>query len=238
MGSFFLVHRTSKREKAFHFSFFREFSMQSMMKLIALGVMATMSCAASAQTVQKKAASGMAKGETYVDKGVASQGLTDKVYGELGLSLMSYKIARYGISGRPMMLRAVAGYDHDPMLAIEAMLGLGLRGADGVGYGVYGAGYSVSAGTMIGAYAKPRLRIGGTTEIFGRLGIAHTGSSVRGYTGTDSGASLSYGLGFKTQTGLSSFGNRPISVSGDYMSYYSGNGVKYTGFTVGAGMAF
>ena len=64
MGSFFLVHRTSKREKAFHFSFFREFSMQSMMKLVALGVIATMSCAASAQTVQKKAASGMAKGET------------------------------------------------------------------------------------------------------------------------------------------------------------------------------
>ena len=212
--------------------------MQIKMNLIALGVMATMACAVSAQTVQKKAASGVAKGETYVDKGVASQGLTDKVYGELGLGLMSYKIARYGISGRPMMLRAVAGYDYDPLLAIEAMLGLGLRGADGVGYGVYGAGYSVSAGTMIGAYAKPRLRIGGTTEIFGRLGIANTGSSVRGYTGNDGGASLSYGVGFKTQTGYSSFGNRPISVSGDYMSYYSGNGVKYTGFTVGAGMSF
>lgn len=212
--------------------------MQPVMKLIALGVMATMAFGVSAQTAQKKAASGVAKAETYVDKGVKSQGLADNVYGELGLSLMSYKIARYDISGRPIMLRAIAGYDYDPMLAIEAMLGLGLRGADGVGYGVYGAGYSVSAGTMIGAYAKPRLRIGGTTEIFARLGIASTGSSVSGYTGTDGGASLSYGLGFKTETGFSSFGNRPISVSGDYMSYYSGNGVKYTGFTIGAGMSF
>lgn len=238
MGSFFLVCRTSKRESAFTFFVFREFSMQPMMKLIALGAMATMACAVSAQTVQKKAATGVAKAETYVDKGVKSQGLADNVYGELGLGLMSYKIARYGISGRPMVLRAVAGYDYDPLLAIEAMLGLGLRGADGVGYGVYGAGYSVSAGTLIGAYAKPRLRIGGTTEIFGRLGIANTGSSVRGYSGSDGGASLSYGVGFKTQTGFSSFGNRPISISGDYMSYYSGNGVKYTGFTVGAGMSF
>lgn len=85
---------------------------------------------------------------------------------------------------------------------------------------------------MTGAHAKPRLRIGGTTEIFGRLGIANTGSSVRGYTGSDGGASLSHGVGFKTQTGYSSFGNRPISVSGDYMSYHSGNGVKHTGFTV------
>lgn len=212
--------------------------MQPVMKLIALGVMATMAFCVSAQTAQKKAASGVAKAETYVDKGVKSQGLADNVYGELGLSLMSYKIARYDISGRPIMLRAIAGYDYDPMLAIEAMLGLGLRGADGVGYGVYGAGYSVSAGTMIGAYAKPRLRIGGTTEIFARLGIASTGSSVSGYSGTDGGASLSYGVGFKTETGFSSFGNRPISVSGDYMSYYSGNGVKYTGFTIGAGMSF
>lgn len=212
--------------------------MHPVMKLIALGAMATMVCAVSAQTAQKKAAAGVAKAETYVDKGVKSQGLADNVYGELGLSLMSYKIARYDISGRPIMLRAIAGYDYDPMLAIEAMLGLGLRGADGVGYGVYGAGYSVSAGTMIGAYAKPRLRIGGTTEIFARLGIASTGSSVSGYSGTDGGASLSYGVGFKTETGFSSFGNRPISVSGDYMSYYSGNGVKYTGFTIGAGMSF
>jgi hypothetical protein len=212
--------------------------MRIQLNLVALGVMLSLSCAATAQTAQKRAATGVAKAETFVDRGVASQGLTNNVYGELGLGFMSYKIGRYGISGRPIMLRAVAGYDYDPLLAIEAMLGLGLRGADGVGYGAYGAGYSVSAGTMIGAYAKPRLRIGGTTEIFGRLGIASTGSSVRGYAGTDGGASLSYGVGFKTQTSFSSFGNRPISVSGDYMSYYSGNGVKYTGFTIGAGMSF
>lgn len=212
--------------------------MHPMIPFAALVLMTTLTGAASAQTAQKKAAAGVGKAEAYVNKGVASQGLTDAVYGELGLSLMSYKISRYGISGRPIMLRAVVGYDYDPLLAIEGMLGLGVRGADGVGSGLYGAGYSVSAGTMIGAYAKPRLRIGGTTEIFGRLGIASTGSSVRGYAGTDGGASLSYGVGFKTDTGFSSMGNRPISISGDYMSYYSGNGVKYNGFTISAGMSF
>lgn len=138
MGSFFLVCRRSKRMKAANFfGFIREILMPFTMKPVALGVIATLTCVVSAQTVQKKAASGVAKGDTYVDKGVASQGLTDKVYGELGLGLMSDKIARYGISGHPMMMRAVAGYDYDPMLAIEAMLGLGLRGTHGVGYGVY-----------------------------------------------------------------------------------------------------
>jgi opacity protein-like surface antigen len=210
--------------------------MHTKMKLIALSAMALMACAASAQTVQKKAAAGAAKGEVYVERGLASQGLDGLVYAEAGLSLLSYKIARAGISAKPVMLRAIAGYDYHPNLAAEAMLGLGLRGADGVG--LFGASYSVRAGTMLGAYAKPRLRVGGDTEFFARLGVANAGTSVGGYTGTDGGAGLSYGLGFKTMTPWKSFGNRPLSVSADYMTYYSGNGVKFTGFTLGAGMSF
>jgi hypothetical protein len=210
--------------------------MNKTMKLIALGAMAAMACAASAQTVPKKAAAGAAKGEAYVERGLASQGLDGQVYGELGLSFLSYKIARAGISAKPIMLRAIAGYDYHPNLAAEAMLGLGLRGADAVG--PFGASYSVRAGSLFGAYAKPRLRIGGETEFFARLGIVNAGTSVGGYTGTDGGAGLSYGVGFKTVTPWKSFGNRPVSVAADYMTYYSGNGVKYTGFTLGAGMAF
>ena len=210
--------------------------MQSKMKVIALGAMALMACAASAQTVQKKAAAGAAKGEAYVERGLASQGLGGLVYAEAGLSFLSYKIARAGISAKPVMLRAIVGYDYHPNLAAEAMLGLGLRGADAVG--PFGASYSVRAGSLFGAYAKPRLRVGGETEFFARLGIANAGTSVGGYTGTDGGAGLSYGLGFKTTTPWKSFGNRPVSVAADYMTYYSGNGVKYTGFTIGAGMSF
>ena len=210
--------------------------MKPMMNLIAVGAMAVMTCAASAQTVQKKAATGAAKGEAYVEKGLASQGLDGQVYGELGLSFMSYKIARAGISAKPIMLRAIAGYDYHPNLAAEAMLGLGLRGADAVG--PFGTAYSVRAGNLFGAYAKPRLRVGGETEFFARLGIANAGTSVGGYTGTDGGAGLSYGLGFKTVTPWKSFGNRPVSVAADYMTYYSSNGVKFTGITLGAGMSF
>ncbi|WP_066260452.1 hypothetical protein [Hydrogenophaga flava] len=210
--------------------------MQTTTKLVALGAMAVMTCATSAQTVQKKASAGAAKGEAYVEKGLASQGLDGQVYGELGLSFLNYKISRAGISAKPIMLRAVAGYDYHPNLAAEAMLGLGLRGADAVG--PWGTAYSVSAGTLLGAYAKPRLRIGGETEFFARLGIANAGTSVGGYTGTDGGAGLSYGLGFKTVTPWKSFGNRPVSVAADYMTYYSGSGVKLTGFTLGAGMSF
>lgn len=206
------------------------------MKLVALGAMLALSFAASAQTVQKKAAGSVAKGETYVEKGLASQGLDGQVYGEAGLSFLSYKIARVGISAKPIMLRVVAGFDYHPNLAAEAMLGQGLHGTDTLG--PFGATYSVRAGTLLGAYAKPRLRLGDETEIFARLGVANAGTSVGGYHGTDGGAGLSYGLGFKTATPWKSFGNRPVSIAADYMTYYSGSGVKYTGITIGAGMRF
>ena len=55
-----------------------------------------------------------------------------------------------------------------------------LRGASGMGH--HGA-YSVSAGTMIGAYAEPAPQDGNTLEVFDRVGLTNTSSSVRGYTG-------------------------------------------------------
>jgi len=211
--------------------------MNFVIKSVACMAIASMSAAVSAQTAQQRAASGAAQAEAHTERGLNAAGLSGyPLYGEVGLGLLSYKISRIGVSARPVIARAVVGYDLHPMLAIEGMLGFGLGGA-GIS-GVYGTAYNLSTGTLFGAYAKPRLRIGGETEVFGRLGFANTGSSVRGYTGTTSGAGLSYGLGFKTGTGLTSLGNRPISVSADYMSYYSGSGVKFNGFTVSAGMRF
>ena len=210
--------------------------MKKMLTLLAVATLGLSTLPAQAQTVEKKAASGVAKGEGFVSKGLQSAGFdSNDIYGELGLSLLSYKISNYGISSRPVMVRAVAGYNLHPNLAVEAMLGLGLGGGTGVGY--YGSAYNVSAGTMIGAYAKPRLTMG-DIEMFGRVGVTNTSSSVRGYTGTDGGASFSYGAGVKYMTQWAAMGNRDISINVDYMSYYSGSGLKYTGFTVGAGMQF
>jgi hypothetical protein len=210
--------------------------MKKLIPFIAIATMAFTGLSAQAQVVQQKAASGVAKAEGALDKGLASQGLKNQgLYGELGLSLLSYKISNHGISAKPIMLRGIVGYDYHPNLAAEAMLGLGLRGGSATGY--FGSAYNVSAGTMIGVYAKPRLQLG-DMELFGRLGLVNTSSSVRGYTGTDGGAGLSYGAGFSYLTDWASFSNRKISINADYMSYYSGSGVKYTGFTLGAGMKF
>lgn len=210
--------------------------MKKMITLLAVATLGLTTLSAQAQTVEKKAASGVAKGEGYASRGLKAAGFdSHELYGELGLSLLSYKVSSYGISSRPVMLRAIAGYDFHPNLALEAMLGLGLGGRSGVGY--YGSTYSVSAGTMIGAYAKPRLTMG-DIEVFGRVGVTNTSSSVRGYNGTDGGASFSYGAGVKYMTQWAAMGNRDISVNADYMSYYSGSGLKYTGFTFGAGLQF
>lgn len=210
--------------------------MKKIASLLALTALSLTTLCAQAQTAEKKAASGVAKGSGYVSKGLQSAGFNNQdLYGELGLSLLNYKISNYGISSRPVMVRAIAGYDFHPNLAVEAMLGLGLGGSTGVGY--YGSAYNVSAGTMIGAYAKPRVNLG-DIELFGRVGLTNTSSSVRGYSGTDGGASFSYGAGLRYQTQWAAMGNRDISLTADYMSYYSGSGLKYTGFTLGAGMQF
>jgi hypothetical protein len=210
--------------------------MKKIATLLACTALGLTTLCAQAQTAEEKAASGVAKGEGYVSKGLKSAGFNNQdLYGELGLSVMSYKIASYGISSRPVMIRAIAGYDFHPNLGVEAMLGLGMRGGNGVGY--YGSAYNVSAGSMIGAYAKPRINMG-DIELFGRLGVTNTSSSVRGYTGTDGGASFSYGAGLRYKTQWAAMGNRDISLNADYMSNYSGSGLKYTGLTVGAGLQF
>ncbi len=211
--------------------------MTSVIKSIACVAIVAMGTSAHAQTAQDRASRGAAQAEKHTERGLQAAGFAGHpLYAELGLGLLSYKISRIGVSARPIIARGIVGYDLHPMLAVEGMLGLGLAGT-GIS-GPYGTAYSLSTGALFGAYAKPRLRIGGDTEIFARLGFANTGTSVRGYAGTTSGAGLSYGAGFKTQTGMSSFGGRPITVSADYMSYYSGSGVKFNGFTVSAGMSF
>jgi hypothetical protein len=210
--------------------------MKKIATLLACTLVGLTALSAQAESAENKAASGVAKGEKHVAKGLNAGGFdSHDFYGELGLSVLSYKISSYGISSRPIMLRAVAGYDFHPNLAVEGMLGLGMRGSRGVGY--YGGTYNVSAGSMIGAYLKPRMGLG-DVELFGRVGLTNTSSSVRGYTGTDGGASFSYGAGLRYQTPWAAMGNRDISINADYMSYYSGSGLKYTGFTIGAGLQF
>ena len=89
--------------------------MKRMIALLTAATLGLTALYAQAQAVEKKAAAGVAKGEGYVSKGLKSAGFDNhELYGELGLSLLSYKISRYGISSRPVMLRAIAGYDFHP----------------------------------------------------------------------------------------------------------------------------
>jgi hypothetical protein len=204
--------------------------------LIAAMAMGLSGVTAHAQGVKERARTGAAKGEVLLDKGLSSQGLQNQgLYGEVGLGFLSYKISRIGFSSKPVILRGIVGYDLYPHLAVEGMLGTGLSG--GSGTGLYGTAYRASTGALLGAYAKPRLQMG-PLQVFGRFGLASTSASVGGYTGTADGAGLSYGGGLNYETRWQSFGNRPISLNADYMTYFSGSGVKYGGFTFGAGMRF
>lgn len=168
--------------------------------------------------------------------GLNSQGLhSQDLYGEVGVGFLSYKIFNIGFSSKPVILRGIVGYDMYPNLAIEGMLGSGLIGSRGTGW--YGATYRASTGALFGAYAKPRVQLG-DLEVFGRLGFASTNASMGGYAGTSDGAGLFYSAGQNYLIQWQSFGSQPISLNADYMTYYSGSGVKYNGFTLGAGMRF
>lgn len=210
--------------------------MKKSVLLVAAMTLAFSGVQAHAQVVKEKAKAGAAKTESLLDKGLSSQGLQNQgLYGEAGLGFLNYKISSIGFSSRPVVLRGMVGYDLYPNLAVEAMLATGLSG--GSGTGLYGTAYRASTGAMLGAYAKPRLQLG-ALQVFGRFGLASTSARVGGYAGTTDGAGLSYGAGLNYLTSWQSFGNRPISVNADYMIYYSGSGVKYNGFTLGAGMRF
>ncbi|MBA4266218.1 MAG: hypothetical protein C0453_14140 [Comamonadaceae bacterium] len=204
--------------------------------LIAAMVTGLSTSIVQAQVVEEKAAAGAAKAESLLDKGLSSQGLQSQgLYGEVGVGFLSYKLSNIGFSSKPVILRGIVGYDLYPHLAVEGMLGTGLSGGSGPGW--HGTTYRASTGALFGAYAKPRLQLG-DLQIFGRLGLASTSASVGGYAGTSDGAGLSYGAGLNYQTQWQSLGSRPISLNADYMTYYSGSGVKYNGFTLGAGMRF
>ncbi len=210
--------------------------MKKKVLLIAAVAMGLSGTSIHAQVVKEKATAGVAKAEGLLDKGLSSQGLHSQgLYGEVGVGFLSYKISNIGFSSKPVILRGIVGYDMYPNLAIEGMLGTGLSGGSGRGW--YGATYRASTGALFGAYAKPRLQLG-DLQIFGRLGLASTSASVGGYAGTSDGAGLSYGAGLNYLTQWQSFGSRPISLNADYMTYYSGSGVRYNGFTLGAGMRF
>jgi opacity protein-like surface antigen len=164
-------------------------------------------------------------------------GTAGTAYGELGYTQL--KISESGLSVKPGMLRGILGYNFGENLALEGMLGFGVRkdNANGVFTGVP-VNIEGDVRHMVGIYVKPKVVLGNAFELFGRLGYTdtrlRTTASVAGFRGseTSSGSDWSYGLG-------GNFNIAPRAYVGlDYMRYYKKNDVKLDGVTVSVGYRF
>lgn len=154
-------------------------------------------------------------------------------YGELGYSRLNFENRDGGFSAKvnPSMVRGIAGYELNPNLAVEGLLGLG-AGSDDVSVG--GVTVKGKVEHVYGAFVKPKIRLGESVELFARAGVAGTKVSARSgnLSVSDSGGSFAYGAGMSFALG----GN--TSLNADYMNYYDRKGIKVDGVNIGVGMKF
>lgn len=159
-----------------------------------------------------------------------------QMYGEVGYTSVKFEANVDGdnLESSPSAVRGVLGFEINPNLAIEGMVGLGL-GDDKVTFNGHKVpGVKTDIDSMLGLYVKPKFMLGPDLEGFVRLGFAQSKGSFSGYgqkvTLTES--SFSYGLGFSYAL------NQKTSLNVDYMSYLDKDDSKVNGFTFGVGYKF
>lgn len=153
------------------------------------------------------------------------------LYGELGYTSLNIKgNTAFGTAEfEPGLLRGIIGYSVHNNLAIEGMLGFGVRD-DGVTLNGAGTGIDGKVNHSAGIFLKPRVRFNEKFEVFGRVGYAH--SKISGGGGSADEGDFAYGAGMNFHI------NRAWSVNVDYMRYYDKSPVKASGVTVGVGFKF
>ena len=131
------------------------------------------------------------------------------------------KIDDGSASDKPAALMGVVGYEINPNVAIEGLLGLGVKKGSG----------GTNLSNSVGVFVKPKMMLNNEVEVFGRLGFARTKLKFsEDSSGSDS--SFAYGLGGNYYL------NKQTYLTASYMSLYSKDGFKINGFNLGAGYKF
>jgi opacity protein-like surface antigen len=163
--------------------------------------------------------------------GAASAQSNDSYYGEVGYLKMKLTDDS-SVAPTPKLLRFVIGKNINENLSVEGMVGVT---ADKSSWSDSASNVEgkLSASTY-GITAKPKFAIANGTEVFARVGIAHT-SWKDDYTGgssSDSATKVVYGAGVQTEFSKNIYGQL------DYMNYGGKDGWKSKGFTVSIGTRF
>ncbi len=123
------------------------------------------------------------------------------------------------------------GTEINPNVNLEAMLGVGIT--DGTTT-ISNVSVNSQVDRFWGLYVRPKVMVSPEVELFGRVGYASSKItvSIPGFALSDSGNSVSYGAGVSFKAAQNT------SIVADYMSYYSKDGVKATGLSLGLGFKF
>ncbi|AEG91732.1 porin family protein [Ramlibacter tataouinensis] len=159
--------------------------------------------------------------------GTAAQAQQAKppVYGEIGYSMIENDDLKFGV------LRGIIGADLHPNVAVEGMLGLGVKDDS---FTAFGTTFDAKIKNMVGVYAKPKFNVTPELELFGRVGFTRINieASVGGASASDADSDLSYGVGLNYNI------TPTVHIGVDYMNYYDKDGSKFDGVTVGVGFRF
>jgi opacity protein-like surface antigen len=166
-----------------------------------------------------------------------AQTQTSPFYGELGYTFL--KLKEEGLSTRNGAIRGIVGYAFHPNIAVEGMLGFAVND-DSVTFvdPTFGpVDVKVKLQNSYGIFVKPKYAFD-KVEVFGRLGwtrskikaTANVGGASASASESDSdfayGAGVNFNINPRTYVGL------------DYMRYYSKDGAKVDGLTLGVGYRF
>ena len=169
--------------------------------------------------------------------GAGAQTMMNKsgYYGELGYLALKYKEdggdGASGYSANPKLVRIFVGKEIDATWSVEGMAAFtASKGSlnDSVG------GHAEPSASGYGVFVKPKLEIAKDTEVFGRLGYAHTSLklSAPGVSASTSKNKPAYGIGLQTKFTKDIYGQI------DYMNYSHGDGWTSDGLTFSVGSRF
>jgi opacity protein-like surface antigen len=137
------------------------------------------------------------------------------------------------LKAKPTVLTGIVGYEINPNVAVEGLLGLGLNKSS-VTVGGTSTNIDAKISTSYGIFVKPKVMVSNEVELFARLGYASSKLklSTSGASRSETESSFAYGLGGNYYL------NKQTYLTASYMSLYSKDGVKATGLSIGVGYKF
>lgn len=168
---------------------------------------------------------------------LAAVGAQAQTYGEIGYTSVTAKDSSNGssIEASPSAIRGILGYELNPHLAIEGMVGFGMSDDTIKVNGANLSSAKLAIDSVFGVYLKPKTKLNEKVEVFARVGFAEVKgtTTVTGFgSETSKESSLSFGAGMSYAI------NPTTSFNADYMQYLSKDGFKANGFTFGVGFKF